>query len=206
MTVTKFESKTEKELIDELLNSGLDPKETSNFIKWFSGKNKVKPKQKLDPISFNSPLKGAYSASHYVRAAELDPELGPLLKKSGKSADLKEYIELNMRGGTVSQSEITRLTEQFIRKIPPPSGDLGRKWTKFTSWLFTLKGGGATLGFGLLVGVLLKWWTVEDVVEETKDRVVNDEKDKNKDKEEDKNKDNKKIIGYDVVGNPIYEK
>lgn len=202
MTAAKFSSKTSLQLMQDLRAYGVkDPDIAAAYLKNFAKNNTVDTADKKfasiigggaapvpppKPINFgsNTPLQGTYSATDYIRAAELDPMLGPILKKSGKSGDLEDWIKINMAKGVVSQDELTRLTKDFIQKIPPPSGDLGRKWTKFVNWVFS-KNGALTAGFILLLGVILKKWTVEDVVEETEERVFNDEK-----KEEDK-KENK---------------
>jgi len=193
MTAAKFSRKTSLELMQDLRAYGVkDPDFAAAYLKKFAKDNTVdtvdkkfasiiggggSPTPPVKPINFNTstPLQGTYSAADYIRAAELDPMLGPILKKSGKTADLEEWIKLHMAKGMVSQDELTRLTKDFIQKIPPPSGDLGRKWTKFVNWVFS-KNGALTASFILVLGIVLKKWTVQDVVEATEERVFNDEK------------------------------
>jgi hypothetical protein len=204
MTAAKFKSKTSRELMQDLRTYGVkDPEFAGAYLKKFAKDNNVdtadkkfasiiggggSPTPPAKPINFNSsaPLQGTYSATDYIRAAELDPILGPILKKSGKAGDLEEWIKLNMAKGVVSQDELTRLVKDFIQKIPLPSGSLGRKWSKFINWVSS-KEGIATIAFILLAGVYFGWWTAEDVVEGTKERIFNDEK--NKPEEETSNDD-----------------
>jgi hypothetical protein len=193
MTSAKFSRKTSLELMQDLRALGVkDPDFAAAYLKRFAKDNAVDTADNkfasvlasttppAKPIDFgsNTPLQGTYSAADYIRAAELDPILGPILKKSGKSADLEEWLTMNMSKGVISQSELTSMTRDFIRKIPPPSGNLGRKWTQFTSWALSLKGGASTLGVILLAGILFEWWTAETVLDETKERIFNDEKTK----------------------------
>jgi hypothetical protein len=193
MNATKFASKTSLELLQDLRTLGVkDPDFAAAYLKKFAKDNSVdtadkkfasiiggggSPTPPVKPIDFgtNTPLLGTYSPVDYIKAAELDPILGPILKKSGKTADLEEWIKLNMAKGMVSQDELTRLTKDFIVKIPTPSGNLGRKWTRFVDWVFS-KNGLRTGVFLLVLGIVLKKFTVQDVVEATGERIYNDEK------------------------------
>jgi hypothetical protein len=173
MTPQKFESMSFSDIMKELGRVGVkDPEMAGRYIKNYGAKNNVDtvdnvlgigtPRNSAPPIGFDDLQKGlngqTWSVDKFVRSVELDPEFGPLLKKSGKRKEFKELVELNFGEG-VSEESLRRVLPNYfqkLKKIPNNSGHTIESIKNFFSSILekkTLTAIGGAAFILLLLGV-----------------------------------------------------